>query len=61
MPRYTLRTLLILLAVGPMVLAVAWDYYCEYKRRQSLCNDLSRNGSFVVHYYEPPTPQRNSD
>jgi hypothetical protein len=28
MPRYTLRTLLIVLALGPMVLAILWfDYF----------------------------------
>ena len=37
MPRYKLRTLLILLAVGPMVLAGAWrgwQVWSEYRYRQ---------------------------
>jgi len=34
MPRYKLRTLLILLAVGPMVLAAGWFFYADYRERQ---------------------------
>jgi hypothetical protein len=34
MPRYKLRTLLILLTVGPPMLAGAWSMYSDYVERQ---------------------------
>jgi len=33
--RYRLRTLLIVLAIGPMALAWGWSAYQEYMRRQN--------------------------
>lgn len=32
--RYGLRTLLIVLALGPLVLASAWHGWCEYRQSQ---------------------------
>ena len=45
MPRYSLRTLLILLAVGPMVLAGAWWGWIDYRDSQPL-----------RHYIDGPQP-----
>jgi hypothetical protein len=45
--QYRLRTLLIVLALGPMVLAVVWFGYDEYRFRQMVRNAEGRQEVFI--------------
>jgi len=42
MLRYKLRTLLIVLALGPPVLALGWSKYAEYRERERMRQEWER-------------------
>jgi len=50
--RYRLRTLLIVLALGPIILAGAWFGYDEYRIQQLLRESDGRTHVFVSRYVE---------
>jgi hypothetical protein len=43
MLRYKLRTLLIVLALGPPVLGWGWSEYCKYRERERLRQEFRRD------------------
>jgi hypothetical protein len=54
MPRYKLRTMLILLAVGPPVLGGAWLCYREYwKQQESQGYSFEWGGPFPLDDLQP--------
>jgi hypothetical protein len=48
MPRYKLRTLLILLAILPPLLAVGWWKYSDWRRRQAEERERQQVFSFYL-------------
>ena len=53
MPRYSLRTLLILLAIGPPLVAGVWFAYLDYRGRQRLA-DVQRQERELQELLYPP-------
>lgn len=54
MPRYSLRTLLVLLAIGPPMVAGVWWIYREYSRRQEAQPFGPIIGRIIVQPEEEP-------
>jgi hypothetical protein len=57
MPRYSLRTLLILLAIGPLVLAGVWFGYLDYRERQRLAEEQRVHRMLTELLYPPGSRQ----
>jgi hypothetical protein len=63
MPRYSLRTLLILLAIGPPLGAGVWFYYIDYVKRQRLAAEQLEMEYIITSLYGmnnailPPHPR----
>jgi hypothetical protein len=57
MLRYKLRTLLIVLALGPPVLACGWSEYGKYRQRERLREELQREVEEVDRLRRAPHNQ----
>jgi len=53
MPRYKLRTLLILLAIGPPMLAGVWPCYLDYRNREETKQTVEQ---YILRLRSDPSP-----
>jgi hypothetical protein len=61
MPRYKLRTLLILLAIGPPMLAWAWPFVKNWMGQNDSVDQFRAPSSALVECYDPLTGRSDID